>query len=118
MADIADAKRIVAAGSREGARLLGAGVSKPCYQGRYNIAAQAALADSEAGFTTEERQIIAAFIAEEGEESETRDMFIRNLDVELYRGVKAQAALQGLAVGEAVNRAMALWLGIEERIER
>ena len=64
MTDIAIAKRLIAL-SQEGARLLGMGVSRPCFQGRYNAAAQAALADPEANLTAEERRLIASFVEPE-----------------------------------------------------
>lgn len=38
------------------------------------------------------------------------DITIRNLDVQLYRRLKARAALTGKTVGEAVNEAMRVYL--------
>lgn len=58
-----DAKRKIAAASIDGARLLGAGVSKPCSQARYNNAARAALQDPAANLSPEDRRLISSFIA-------------------------------------------------------
>lgn len=60
------AKRLIAAASREGARILGAGVSKPCAQARYNHAAVAALMDPAANYSQDERRLIGSFIQEGG----------------------------------------------------
>jgi len=62
MQSIDDAKRIIAASSINGARLLGAGVSRPCSQARYNNAARAALQDPEAKLSPEDRWLIASFV--------------------------------------------------------
>ena len=70
-------------------------------------------------FTPEERDTIASFMgSDDASVPVGRDTFIRNLDPALYHRVRVQAVQQGMTVGEAINRAMALWLGIEERIER
>ncbi len=111
LSDITTAKRLIASHSQEGARLLGAGVFKPCYQGRYNLAAQTALQDPEAGLSPEERELIAGFIVGEDNPG-TRNRFIRNLDESLYRRVAGRAAERGINIGEAINEAMALWLEI------
>lgn len=76
MATIADAKRLIAASSLEGMRILGAGVSKPCFQGRYNAAAVAALADQLAELTADERRLIASFIEVE-EDDPPRSFMLR-----------------------------------------
>lgn len=39
------------------------------------------------------------------------DTTIRNLDEDLYRRLKARAALEGSTVGEAMNEAMRRYLG-------
>jgi MFS family permease len=41
----------------------------------------------------------------------TMDTTIRNLDADVYRQLKAKAALQGKTVGEALNEAIRAWLG-------
>lgn len=69
MKTISDAKRLIAANSLEGMRLLGAGVSRPCSQARYNNAAAVALADPEVGFSKPERKLIASFIQDESDDS-------------------------------------------------
>lgn len=45
------------------------------------------------------------------------DTTIRNLDDELYRRLKARAALQGKTVGEAMNDAMRRYLASREERE-
>lgn len=39
------------------------------------------------------------------------DITIRNLDQQVYREVKARAALEGKTVGEVLNEAVRVWLG-------
>lgn len=73
MSDIQQAKRLIAANSIEGLRILGADVSRPCFAGRYNRAAEVTLADPQAQLTAEERRLIASFI--EPEEPESRMEF-------------------------------------------
>ena len=70
MTDINEAKRLIAASSAEGMRLLGAGVYRTCHQSRYNAAATAALNDPAAELSPEERRLIASYI--EGEDPESR----------------------------------------------
>jgi len=38
------------------------------------------------------------------------DTTVRNLDEQVYRELKAQAALQGVTLGEALNEAIRGWL--------
>ena len=39
------------------------------------------------------------------------DTTIRNIDENVYRKLKAKAALEGLSVGEAITEAIKTWLG-------
>lgn len=43
------------------------------------------------------------------------DRTIRNLDDEIYRQLKAQAALRGTTVGELMNEAIREWLATPSR---
>jgi len=38
------------------------------------------------------------------------DTTVRNLDAQAYRQLKAQAALQGMTLGEALNAAIRAWV--------
>ena len=98
MTDIAQAKRLIAGHSMEGARLLGAGVSKPCYSGRYNIAAQAALSDPDAGLTPAERSLVASYIEAEG--GETRD---DRLQIRVSQSERARLQMAAEAAGTNVS---------------
>lgn len=102
MTDIAQAKRLIAAHSIEGLRILGAGVSKPCYQGRYNLAATAALADPGSGLTADERRIIASFIEGEGEEDRSFMLRVRLTESERDR-LQAMADEAGQSMSELVR---------------
>jgi len=42
------------------------------------------------------------------------DRTIRNLDEDIYRQLKARAALRGATVGEIMNEAIRAWLAIPE----
>lgn len=42
---------------------------------------------------------------------------VKNVDEKLYRKVKALASLRGRTVGEAVNEALALWLGQRTNVD-
>lgn len=72
MADITTAKRLMAAVSAEAAGILGAGISRPCFIGRYNRAAQVVLADGrlQGVLTAEDRRLIAGFIESEGDDED------------------------------------------------
>ena len=106
MTTIEQAKRTIAAGSAEGMRLLGAGVYKPCYQGRYNIAAQAALSDPQAQFTPEERRLIASYIEGEGEpESRMSDRLQIRISPTERALLESAAEAAGTNVSEYVRRA-------------
>ena len=41
---------------------------------------------------------------------DTMDTTIRNVDEQMYRQLKAKAALQGKTVGEALNEAIRAWI--------
>jgi DNA replication initiation complex subunit (GINS family) len=99
MSDITTAKRLIAANSVEGARLLGAGVSRPIYQGRYNLAAAAALADTEAQLTPEERRLIAEYITDESNEVRSRSIQVRVTDDELAN-IRTNAEAAGQTVSD------------------
>jgi hypothetical protein len=104
---IQDAKRTIAASSLEGMRLLGAGVSKPCAQVRYNIAAQAALADAGANLTPDQRTLIASFI--ESTEPETRGYTLRVRLTESERDeLQSRADSEQMELSEYVRRALSL----------
>jgi len=104
MATIGDAKRLVAL-SPEGARLLGAGVYRPCHQGRYNAAAEAALRDEAAGYTQEERRLIAEFI--EPEDDGPREFMLRVRMSDAERGtLERLATAAGLSMSEYVRQAV------------
>lgn len=95
MSDITQAKRLIAGSSLEGMRILGAGASKPCYQGRYNLAATAALEDPKAGLSPEERRLIASFIEGEGESAQgPRDDTVRFRVTGAERNILEDAASQ------------------------
>ena len=104
MTTIEQAKRTIAAGSAEGLRLLGAGVYKPCAQVRYNIAAQAALSDPQAEFTSEERRLIASFIEGEPESRMSDRLQIRISPTERAQ-LQSAAEAAGTNVSEYVRRA-------------
>ena|SRR5450756_1496119 len=105
--NINDAKRLIAGASIEGLRILGAGVSKPCYQGRYNLAATAALEDPKAVLTTEERRLIASFIEEEGEEARGFTLRVRLTESE-RDAIQAAAEKAGRTMSEYVRDACGL----------
>jgi hypothetical protein len=102
MATIQDAKRLIAL-SPEGLRILGAGVSRPCFAGRFNAAAQAALSDGATDYTAEERRLIAEFI--ESEEGESRDYMLRvRLSDDERAELARRAAQAGTNMSEYVRR--------------
>ena len=101
MTDITIAKRLIAL-SQEGARLLGMGVSRPCFQGRYNTAAQAALADPEANLTAEERRLIASFVEPESGELRSSMLRVRLTDSERDR-IQQLADEAGMDMSEYVR---------------
>lgn len=104
MATIGDAKRLIAL-SPDGLRILGAGVYKPCYQGRYNAAAEGALSDGAVAYTAEERRVIASFI--EPEDESPREFMLRVRLSERERGtLERQAAAAGLNMSEYVRQAV------------
>src|SRR5262249_10915510 len=75
---LAVAKVLIAAASPIGAATLGAAVSGPCTQERYNRAASAALANPESGLSEEERRLIASFVAAPGPSAQkVRDYLLR-----------------------------------------
>ena len=104
---IQDAKRTIAASSLEGMRLLGAGVSKPCAQVRYNIAAQAALADADAHLTPHQRELIASFI--ESTEPETRGYTLRvRLTESEHDELESRAETERMELSEYVRHVLSL----------
>lgn len=104
MPTISDAKQLIAL-SPEGLRILGAGVYRPCYQGRYNAAAEAALQDSTVGYTPDERRLIASFI--EPEDDGLREFMLRVRMNESERGtLERLAAAAGLSMSEYVRQAI------------
>lgn len=99
---IEQAKRVMAAASPEAARLLGAGVSRPCAQARYNNAAAAALADPDAGLTRPERELIASFI--EGNGTPPREYMLRvRLTESEHNALDDMARRAGLDMSEYVR---------------
>ena len=46
------------------------------------------------------------------------DITIRNLNEEVYRELKARAAIKGIKIGEALNLAIRHWLGEKESGKR
>jgi len=101
--NIENAKRLIAL-SPDGLRLLGTGVYRACHQSRYNIAAEAALADGSTDYTPQERRLIASFI--EGDE-ESRDAWLRVRLTESERGELARLSeAAGLTMSEFVRRAV------------
>ena len=46
------------------------------------------------------------------------DITIRNLNEEVYRELKSQAALKGINIGEALNLAIRHWLNEREKGKR
>ena len=105
MTSLADAKRLIAL-SPEGLRILGAGVSRPCYAGRYNMAARLALEDATTDYTLGERRLIASFIEAEEDEAPREFMLrVRLTEPERARlATLAEAA--GLSMSEHVRRAV------------
>ena len=103
MASINDAKRLIALSS-EGLRILGAGVSRPCFAGRYNAAAQAALSDGVTDYTPEERRLIAEFI--EAEEADEEFMLRVRLTGGQERELRAAARSAGQSMSEYVRQAI------------
>lgn len=102
MATIGNAKRLIAL-SPEGLRILGAGVYKPCFQGRYNAAAEGALSDGTVAYTPEERRLIASFI--EPEEEGAREFMLRVRMSDTERGtLERLAASAGLSMSEYVRQ--------------
>jgi hypothetical protein len=107
---IQDAKRIIAASSLEGMRILGAGVSRECSPARYNQAASAALADPDAQMTPEERRTVAIFISSPNDdEPEDRAETLR---VRLTKSEKAElrfrADAEGMDLSDYVRHELAL----------
>jgi hypothetical protein len=102
MVTIGDAKRLIAL-SPEGLRILGAGVYKPCYQGRYNAAAEGALSDGTVKYTPEERRLIAEFI--EAESDSPREFMLRVRMSDAERGtLERLATAAGLSMSEYVRQ--------------
>lgn len=115
MPTIGDAKRLVAL-SPEGARLLGAGVYRPCHQGRYNAAAEAALSDETVGYTPEERRLIAEFI--EAEEEGPREFMLRVRLSDSERGMLERlATTAGLSMSEYVRQTALAGCEDEETVD-
>jgi len=103
MSTLSDAKRLIALSS-EGLRILGAGVSRPCYAGRYNMAARLALEDTTTQYTADERRLIASFI-EGGDEEGTRGFMLRVRLTESERSELAERAEEaGTNMSEYVRR--------------
>lgn len=46
----------------------------------------------------------------------TAKVLIKNMDEQLYRMLKAKAALMGISVSEAIQQAISLWLNLTEGI--
>jgi hypothetical protein len=44
----------------------------------------------------------------------TTKVLIKNMDEQLYRMLKAKAALMGISVSEAIQQAISLWLNVTE----
>ena len=101
--NIENAKRLIAL-SPDGLRLLGAGVYRPCHQGRYNIAAEAALADGSTDYAADERRLIASYI-EQDEESRDAWLRVRLTDGE-QQELRRLAEAAGLTMSEYVRRAV------------
>jgi hypothetical protein len=103
MATITDAKRLIALSS-DGIRILGAGVSRSCYQGRYNAAARSALEDTATEYTATERRLIASFIEEEQDETAPREFVLHVRLNEVERADLARRAeLAGISMSEWVR---------------
>lgn len=61
---IQEAKRLIAAGSVAGLRVLGSAVANSCSQAHYNAAARVALEDKHASFSADERRLISSMISQ------------------------------------------------------
>lgn len=96
--DISQVKRLIAL-SPEGARLLGIGVYRQCSQARIDIAAQAALADPEAGYTPEERRAIMGAISGEAGELRSERFELRLAPAERVL-LDSAASRQGMTAAE------------------
>ena len=104
---IQDAKRLIAAESLEGMRILGAGISQDCAPQRYDMAASAALGDPDAKLTSEERRIIASFISEPTGEREPRRYTLRVRLTESERA-RLQARAGAMDLSEYVRQVLGL----------
>ncbi len=117
-ATITAAKRLIAAESPEGLRLLGAGVSRPCSQDRYNRAAEAALSDATAHFTADERRLIASFMAETRGQGRPPTLGAEPLRLSLYLPgalrARIDAARGDRPVAEIIREAVEGWLAAHE----
>jgi len=102
LATITDAKRLIAL-SPAGARILGSGLTRPCPQARYNAAAAAALQDANAGYSLEQRQIIASFIEPESEDARTVMLHVRLSERERQELAK-RAEAAGCSLSEFVRQ--------------
>lgn len=109
MPNISDAKKMIAAKSLRGLEILGAGVSKNCFQGRYDAAAKEALTDPDAKFSQDERDTIAVFIGEEAE-SVTERRIIISLPTGMNEALRERAHREKISIAEAVRRGIQMWL--------
>jgi hypothetical protein len=46
------------------------------------------------------------------------DTTIRNIHPFIYKKLKAKASVEGITIGEAINRAVKTWLNIEQKKHR